>query len=69
MNPMFKNTKKVILPIVLKYPFEMGDEEFHPIDARNHYQEILVKVFGEKGYEMAVVDIMFKGNFLVLEVI
>lgn len=68
MNPMFKNAKKVILPIVLKYPFEMGDEEFHPTDAKNHYQEILVKVFGEKGYEMAVVDIML-GNFLVLEVI
>jgi len=69
MNPMFPNAKKVIVPIVNKYPFEMGDEEFHPIDARNHYQEILVKLFGEKGHEMAVVDITFKGNFLILDVI
>ena len=47
----------------------MGDDEWHPIDEKNHYQDILVKVFGEEGWEMAIVDITVEGNFLVLDVI
>lgn len=69
MNPMFPNAEKITVPMIMKYPFEFGDDEFHPTDAKLHYQDVLVKVLGEKGYEMAVVDITFKGNFLVLDVI
>jgi hypothetical protein len=69
MNEMFPNAQKVTVPLAVKYPFEFGDEEFHPTDAKFHYQDLLVKLFGEDGYEMAVVDVEEKGNFLVLSVI
>ena len=69
MNEMFPNAKNVTVPLAVKYPLEFGDEEFHPSDAKLHYQDLLVKLFGEKGDELAVVDIEEKGNFLVLSVI
>lgn len=70
MNPLFPNAKKIIVPSVMKFPFEMGDDEWHPIDERNHYQEILIKILGEeKGIESAIVDITFDGNFIILEII
>ena len=69
MNPMFPNAEEIRVPRIVKYPFEFGDDEFHPTDAKLHYQDLLVKLFGEKGYELAVVDIEEKGNFLVLSVI
>ena len=61
--------QKIKIPKIMKFPFEQGDVEWHPIDERNHYQEILVNILGEKGWELAVVDIKEDGNFLILEVI
>ena len=69
MNKMFPKATKIIVPLAVKYPFEIGDAEFHPIDAKFYYNDLLVKLLGEKGYELAVVDIEEKGNFLVLSVI
>ena len=70
MNPRFPKVEKVVIPSVMKFPFEMGDDEWHPIDERNHYQEILIKIFGEeKGIESAIVDITFDGDFIILDVV
>ncbi len=66
---MFKEMK-VIVPQALEYPLNHDDDGYHPIDERNHYTEVLQKIFGEqRGAEMGVVDIKFKGEFLILSVI
>lgn len=69
MNPLFPNARKIYVPIAVKFPFKMGDDEWHPIDERNHYQDVLIKLFGEEGGELAIVDIEEKGNILILSVI
>ena len=61
--------EKIVLPEAVKYPFEMGDEEFHPTDFKFHYEEILMKLLGEqRGCEARIVDVEFKGNFVVLTI-
>ena len=69
MNKMFPKAQKVTVPLAVIFPFEFGDEEFHPTDAKLHYQDLLVKLFGEDGYGMNVVDVEENGNFLVLSII
>ena len=69
MNPLFPKTRKVTVPLAVKYPYTIDDDEYHPIDEKFHYENLLGKLFGEEGHEMQIVDIKIKGNFLVLEVI
>ena len=70
MNELFPNAKKIEIQKSEMYPYEMGDEEFHPIDEKNHYCEILQKMFGEqRGYKMAVVDIEIINDKVILSVI
>ena len=69
MNPRFPNAEKIFVPRVMNYPFDMGDEEFHPVCANEHYEDILLGIFGEKSYEMSIVDVEVTSLFVVISVI
>ncbi len=69
MNPLFPNAEKIYVPVSKKYPFTTTDVEYHPVDECNYYEELLVELLGEKGYEAQIVDIEIKDNFVIIGII
>ena len=60
---------KIYVPKVWDYPHKMGDDEFHPACANEHYEDILLKVLGDKGYEKRIVGVEVTDLFVVICVV
>lgn len=55
---------KVYVPSVMRY---MG--ECHPVCENEYYEDILIKLLGEKGYEVSIVGVDVNDLFVVIDVI
>lgn len=64
MNKMFPNATRIIVPSVLK-----ANVCGHPVCENEHYEEILLRIFGERFYEMGIVDVEITERFVIISVI